>query len=405
MHDAAHLLACLSLIFEWLEEASSGPQAEHDRQSLQNSRAKFEEVWPDYLPTEREEVVEQLLIRLCRSYCMGFVNTNTSAYSHINSLVQAGHAPSDSLSPRASANAALKIKLEVTKIVVVFYAKVDEPVTNGERAARAIKWAAGLVGPSGITAAKLARLGQAGALIVTGMLAEIARRAEAAGRQHASLPNVEVPLPSADGLIKQAQMRTQLASSRFDHYVRLLRATGLLYSVDNGSNMTAAADKLTESTFMSSHVRLVETADLDFARVLKPEQRQRVVDHARDVVYQVCADFHDACRTFLRDCPQALVSGRPLPPAPTLPAAETVLSNLTRPFYIPHAFEPPSRPPSVRRPLAPAPRLNSHQPKHRAAHRVRHPHVWRPYSLAHSSLQDGADGRATGWASREPFLA
>ncbi|GAA5892533.1 hypothetical protein JCM8208_005844 [Rhodotorula glutinis] len=407
MHDSAQLLACMSSIFEWLGEASSGLQAESVRQSLRYSRAKFEEVWCDYLPTEREEVVEQLLIRLCRSYCVGSVNANTIAYGHIDGLVRAGHTPTDSLSPHSSAQAAHQIRLELRKIVAVFYAKVDDPVVDGERAARAIKWAGGLLGPSGITALKLARLGRAGVLIVTGMVAEIARRAEAAGRQHVPLPDVEMALPSADGLLKQAQVRTQSASSRFDHYVRLLRATDLLYSVDNGSNMTATADKLNESTFMSSNIRLLTTADLDFTHKLTPERQQRVVDRARDVVYEACRGFHGACSSFLHDYRQALTSGHLHTPAPTLPAAEQLLRELTLPFYLPHAFDPPSRASTARRPPPLAPRSSSRKPECQAIRRGRHPRVWRPYSLAQSSAahDDGRDAGVAGWATRQRFLA
>ncbi|GAA5836400.1 hypothetical protein JCM9279_000380 [Rhodotorula babjevae] len=346
MHDSAHLLTCLSSIFEWLGEASAGPRAEGVRRALQHSRDTFEEVWRDYLPTEREEVVEQLLVRVCRSYCMGTVNANKISYSHIDTLVRAGHAPQDSLSPQLGVEAARQVMISVNKIVAVFNANLAHPAAADEQADRAIKWADALEGPSGITAHKLVRLGRAGARIVTGMLAEIARRAEAAARRGVSLRDVEVAL------------------------------------VDNRANMVAAADKKKDTVYMSYNVRLLATAGDEFAQKLTPERQQRVVDHAREVVYEACADFHGACRRFFTAYRRAVATGGAAPPVPTLPAAEKLLRELTLPFYLPRAFDPRSRAAgSVSSLPAPAPVPSSTKPVRRAAERERHPHVWKPYSL------------------------
>jgi len=76
MHDSRHLLDCTKSNYDWLIDCTSGTQVDAARESLRQSRTKFEQTWWELLPIEREEVVERLLVKLCRAYSEGRVDAS-----------------------------------------------------------------------------------------------------------------------------------------------------------------------------------------------------------------------------------------------------------------------------------------------------------------------------------------
>lgn len=123
-------------------------------------------------------------------------------------------------------------------------------------------------------------------------------------------------------------MRSQTAAPRGRQFLFLVGAVELLYSVSNSSNQAPRDVKVQESTIVATQYQVLRLllSGPHFEETITPEQQQRVVDQARNVVFETCEAFHRACWTFLAAYRYAVQHGRhELPLPPTLPDAHALV--------------------------------------------------------------------------------
>lgn len=124
-------------------------------------------------------------------------------------------------------------------------------------------------------------------------------------------------------------MRSQTAAPRGRQFLFLVGAVELLYSVSNSSNQAPRDVKVQESTIVATQYQVLRLllSRPHFEEILTPEQQQRVVDQARNTVFETCEAFHRACWTFLAVYRYAVQHGHhELPRPPTLPDAHALVS-------------------------------------------------------------------------------
>ncbi|BGP42460.1 hypothetical protein JCM10449v2_006465 [Rhodotorula kratochvilovae] len=312
MHGSEQLLTWLQEIYDWLV-AFSAPGYTPDaavKTQLEESKAAFFSTWWEFLPAERESIVDVLLARYCWMCAVGSIQVDTVLYIQLRG--EAGVAPvpmhpvHDPVHP-----AAYGYVHTIVGRIVALYANTtsDNLVHDVEQAEEARQWADNLLCPMGLDPVKVGRLEPAACDRLVSMLSSVERRLGTLQRAPAGMPAVQLALPNAESLLLQAQLAVRTPERRAHLFRNFLSSFSILYAVGNSSNPAPVSIKFAQAKIMSDAVQTTKgpTALTHFIQ-LPVALQQHAVTRAREILVTTCRDFAER-----KELPDASRIPNPMP--------------------------------------------------------------------------------------------
>ncbi|BGP42519.1 hypothetical protein JCM10450v2_006618 [Rhodotorula kratochvilovae] len=293
MHESAELLNWVRNLYDWLGVEHHAPGA-NIQQRLASSKMAFESSWWEFLPLERESIVDALFRAYCWTCAVGTVHPDQAVYATFRSELGLGTSPASHPvhDPRYSA-AYTSVTSVVNRIVAIYAdATSDNLVHDVEQAEEARDWAADLLSPVGIDVAKLARLGPAAINALLGMLAAVETRVRTFQRHPEGMPRVRFALPRAEPLLLQAQLAVESPEQRLHVFRSVLDNFNTLYGVGNLSNPAPGASRASQAMIVRDAVAVTKrsSAFSSFAG-LPIEEQQHAATRARTILFTTCQEF------------------------------------------------------------------------------------------------------------------
>ncbi|BGP42442.1 hypothetical protein JCM10450v2_006538 [Rhodotorula kratochvilovae] len=301
MRNGEVLRGWLNQIYDWFAALN---QNHADDYELDCARRAFALTWWEFLPAERERIVDQLLLEYCRACTFGF-DVDKVMYAPIRRGSGCSEAPASvrDASRREtqvithSDNERYNELHALVQPIANMYrdANSGNRLLDGENAEEAEHWRQEVLSPPGISPDKLDRMGPAGFNDLVRQLKEAEQRLKIAGS--ANLPEATKGLPHDEDLLTWAEIASTSAPQRFFFFRTIFSGFAAVYSTRNGRNEAGAHQKEEQARVVARALQLVSsTATIQRFESLSAMAQQEVVGNTRAALLNTCRSLFTSKR-------------------------------------------------------------------------------------------------------------